>query len=294
MRQQIEDERIALTSIYDESILTCTENNEYIIVRLDITAEDDDTRTRVLFKIVLPSTYPQTDPPIYQLNEAFGQPKWIDADPSYRPSLDVELRQMFTPGEVVLFSWIEHVRESLTSLRTEFCLNHLDIVPSLKREPENTAEIVAVKECSDDEQQVAEIVEDRPSSVKCDIDIYSSDEPIIDRKSVFVSHMAIVHTFEEVKRVMDILLLNPKIRRATHNIMAYRIDSNGLTAQDYDDDGETAAGGRLLRLLELCKCKNVVVVVSRWYGGVQLGPDRFKHINNVARNLLLKHDLINS
>ena len=29
-----------------------------------------------------------------------------------------------------------------------------------------------------------------------------------------------------------------------------------------------------------------VVVVSRWYGGILLGPDRFKHINNAARTLL--------
>ena len=27
-------------------------------------------------------------------------------------------------------------------------------------------------------------------------------------------------------------------------------------------------------------------MVSRWYGGIQLGADRFKHINNVARAVL--------
>ena len=32
--------------------------------------------------------------------------------------------------------------------------------------------------------------------------------------------------------------------------------------------------------------ENVLVVVSRWYGGIQLGPDRFKHINNCARQIL--------
>jgi putative IMPACT (imprinted ancient) family translation regulator len=29
-----------------------------------------------------------------------------------------------------------------------------------------------------------------------------------------------------------------------------------------------------------------VQVVTRWYGGIHLGPDRFKIINNVARSLL--------
>jgi len=31
---------------------------------------------------------------------------------------------------------------------------------------------------------------------------------------------------------------------------------------------------------------NVVVVVSRWFGGILLGGDRFKHINNAARDAL--------
>jgi putative IMPACT (imprinted ancient) family translation regulator len=31
---------------------------------------------------------------------------------------------------------------------------------------------------------------------------------------------------------------------------------------------------------------NVLVVVTRFYGGIQLGPDRFKHINHVARKAL--------
>ena len=56
--------------------------------------------------------------------------------------------------------------------------------------------------------------------------------------------------------------------------------------QDCDDDGETHAGSRMLHLLEILECENVLVVVSRWYGGIQLGPDRFKHINNAARNVL--------
>lgn len=56
--------------------------------------------------------------------------------------------------------------------------------------------------------------------------------------------------------------------------------------QDYDDDGETAAGSRLLKLLTIVGAENVVVVVSRWFGGVLLGPARFTHINNAARTLL--------
>lgn len=34
------------------------------------------------------------------------------------------------------------------------------------------------------------------------------------------------------------------------------------------------------------KVNNVIVVVSRWFGGVLLGPSRFRLINNTARQLL--------
>lgn len=44
--------------------------------------------------------------------------------------------------------------------------------------------------------------------------------------------------------------------------------------QDNDDDGEAAAGGRIAHLMQLMEVVNVLVVVSRWYGGVKLGPDR--------------------
>lgn len=57
---------------------------------------------------------------------------------------------------------------------------------------------------------------------------------------------------------------------------------------DCDDDGETAAGGRLAHLLEILEMENVLVVVSRWYGGTLLGPDRFKLINQAARDALEK------
>jgi hypothetical protein len=63
-------------------------------------------------------------------------------------------------------------------------------------------------------------------------------------------------------------------------------DARGVLEQDCDDDGETAAGGRLLKLLSIVDVVDVCVVVSRWYGGVHLGPDRFKDINNAARTLL--------
>lgn len=38
---------------------------------------------------------------------------------------------------------------------------------------------------------------------------------------------------------------------------------------------------------------NVIVVVSRWFGGTHLGPDRFKHINTAARGAVVKGEFVN-
>ncbi|KAM0748824.1 UPF0029-domain-containing protein [Meredithblackwellia eburnea MCA 4105] len=113
-----------------------------------------------------------------------------------------------------------------------------------------------------------------------------SSEPIMDRKSVFVGHAARVKSIIEVKLVINTLLSDKKIARAAHNISAYRFKSNGVIHQDNDDDGETAAGSRMAHLMSLLGVMNVVVVVTRWYGGIHLGSDRFRHINAAARDAL--------
>ena len=91
-----------------------------------------------------------------------------------------------------------------------------------------------------------------------------------------------------MKSVLSKLYENKKIAHVKHNIYAYRIFSEEKQSWlcDCEDDGEDAAGGRLLHLLEILDAVDTMVVVSRWYGGILLGPDRFKHINNAARNVL--------
>jgi len=45
-------------------------------------------------------------------------------------------------------------------------------------------------------------------------------------------------------------------------------------------------------LFQVMNVRNVMVVVSRWYGGVHLGPDRFRLINNAAKEVLEKGNFI--
>ena len=55
---------------------------------------------------------------------------------------------------------------------------------------------------------------------------------------------------------------------------------------DNDEDGEHGAGKHLSHLLEMRNENQVLVVVSRWFGGILLGPRRFAYITNCARNSL--------
>lgn len=118
-----------------------------------------------------------------------------------------------------------------------------------------------------------------------------ASEPLLVMKSTFVAHATPCSSKDEaLSHISSLISSSRKIAAATHNISAYRIRQAESTSfvQDCDDDGESAAGGRLLHLLQLMECENVVVVVTRWYGGVKLGGERFRCIGNVAREVLVK------
>jgi putative IMPACT (imprinted ancient) family translation regulator len=70
-------------------------------------------------------------------------------------------------------------------------------------------------------------------------------------------------------------------------------DGTTILKHDNDDDGEDGAGSRLAQLLQHTRLeRGIVVVVSRWFGGIHLGPKRFAHIVNAARDLLRQEGLI--
>jgi len=118
------------------------------------------------------------------------------------------------------------------------------------------------------------------------VQIYEA-EPITDRKSVFVGRACRIQHPSEVSAILSHLVSDRRISRATHPIInAWRCLVDGVLHLDNDDDGETSAGGRLAHLLQILEVNNILVVVTRYFGGIHLGPDRFKHINQAARNAL--------
>lgn len=60
---------------------------------------------------------------------------------------------------------------------------------------------------------------------------------------------------------------------ATHNVSAYRVREGNTLLVHYDDDGEPrgSAGRPVFKVLEYKDLENVVVVVTRYFGGTKLG-----------------------
>lgn len=123
---------------------------------------------------------------------------------------------------------------------------------------------------------------------------WTTSEVVVDMKSTFIAHVAPVSSPDQASLYIAHLLASDKrIRTATHNMTAWRIrTSDGTSYQDSDDDGETAAGARMLHLMQLMDLWNAVVVVTRWYGGVKLGPRRFAVINAVARDGFVRAGMV--
>lgn len=104
-----------------------------------------------------------------------------------------------------------------------------------------------------------------------------------------------VNSHDDVKAFLKKLQTKKKYAKATHNTWAV-IFQSGVNVNDQaephsknrlkNDDGESGAGMIILRMLEREALYNHIVVVTRWYGGVHLGGDRFRHVQTCVNRYL--------
>ncbi|SMR42705.1 unnamed protein product [Zymoseptoria tritici ST99CH_1E4] len=127
-----------------------------------------------------------------------------------------------------------------------------------------------------------------------DIDVNSPDADIsrsaaiYDRESKFY---ALYSPSLKPKRLQSI----DEIQSAQHKVVGWRRESNqqSITKETQyicgsDDDGEKYAGKKIEKVLESMKVSGTCVV-ARWFGGVMLGPVRFEHIDNCAREAVRRY-----
>lgn len=106
---------------------------------------------------------------------------------------------------------------------------------------------------------------------------------IRDRGSKYAVSGAAVEGRAGVDAFLRNLRKDKKFARATHNSWAM-LAADGTPHKG--DDGEAGAGMVILRMLERAGLTDHVVVVTRWYGGKNLGGDRFRHIQDCVRAYL--------
>ena len=94
-------------------------------------------------------------------------------------------------------------------------------------------------------------------------------EQIIE-KSRFIAYVAPAETKEEADEF--IASVKKKHKDATHNVWAYTVGKT-MNIQRYSDDGEPqgTAGIPTLEVIKKEDLRDVVVVVTRYFGGVKLG-----------------------
>ncbi|GAB7353987.1 hypothetical protein MBLNU459_g4582t1 [Dothideomycetes sp. NU459] len=109
-------------------------------------------------------------------------------------------------------------------------------------------------------------------------------EKIEDRESIFQAYFSPTMPHKELQALSE-------IKSASHRMLGWRTPSaqrtlganpRALMELGSDDDGEKYGGQRVRRVLEEMQVEGALVV-ARWYGGIMLGPIRFTHIEECAK-----------
>ena len=126
----------------------------------------------------------------------------------------------------------------------------------------------------------------RSSSPDLFLPIFTSSA-IEDRSSKFVAFYSPTLSTKELQA-------HSELKSSSHRFAAWRnpssqraLNSHRLLDIGHDDDGEKYGGKAVEKVLVEMDVKGAVVV-ARWYGGVMLGPVRFDHIKNSARDAIMQ------
>ncbi|EKX43442.1 hypothetical protein GUITHDRAFT_140486 [Guillardia theta CCMP2712] len=254
----------ALSAIFGEDFSKVSDDS----FEISLAVEGEQS---IRFLCALPEFYPSQEPPLFELKADWLEPSQVNLLIEELEKLAREsVGERVNERQVVVFKLTEFLRNEGAELIRSFLPSPREEASTRDQEEadEELASAMQSKLLNDffDEQEdnssrairISDSADHLIAKWEARIQHgggYAGD-PFTDRKSTFQAHLAEVHSEGEVRELLLVLNSNNK------------------------------AGSRLLHLLDIVSALNVCVVVSRWYGGIQLGPDRFKHINNVARELL--------
>lgn len=292
----LNEEISVLRSIYDLPILEITSNptdSGSIQATLALPT------TSITFNVSFPPSYPDAPPSITGTHHVSASTRPGEGEAAAETLRNV-LAQVYIPGQVCLFDLVEEAGPLLAYTDDSGHAQDNGTAPGQAEDLQTRS--VPTQHDSYESAYLTD-VSNKGVAARLPEPQWVLSDPVTFNKSTFVARCLPVSELSQATDAMSHLLAtNKKVAGATHNISAWRLkqaqtarDGGGNAAdvivQDCDDDGETAAGGRLLHLMHSMDVWNCVVVVTRWYGGVKLGPDRFRLINAVAREAIVRSGL---
>ncbi len=94
---------------------------------------------------------------------------------------------------------------------------------------------------------------------------------ILEKKSKFIANVFYISTTQEAEKILE--QTRKKYYDARHNCYAYRVIEKEQIIERGSDDGEPSgtAGAPMLTILQKNNICNVLVIVTRYFGGILLG-----------------------
>lgn len=117
---------------------------------------------------------------------------------------------------------------------------------------------------------------------------------IVEKKSRFIANVFYIETVEEAEE--KIKQIKKKYFDARHNCFAYSIFTKDGIIHKFSDDGEPSgtAGSPMLNILNSQNLNNILVVVTRYFGGILLGTGGLvRAYTNSVQEALSKTQIIN-
>lgn len=268
LAETIENELLAVSSMFPDckfSKIDDSKNNRKIhLVRITNSNEcEDSVKIKLKFWFQAPDgqfvDYPTSEPPFFSVESD-------ELNVNQKTMITSRLSEIYEEinGEI-LYSWMSY-------LTSQTLLGEVQYQPQRPKEQNNKA--------NEKEKTKNHI----PSA-----SLWIHGQTFTKSKSKFIAHLLKnVPNREFIDEQMEILKNeDKKIANATHNMLAFRIqEENGDILENYDDDGETGAGSGMCKLVSQMKVLNVAVCVTRWFGGIMLGADRFKIINMLTKEII--------
>ena len=116
---------------------------------------------------------------------------------------------------------------------------------------------------------------------------------LVEKKSKFIANIFYVSTTQEAEEKLE--QIRKKYYDARHNCYAYRVIEDGNIIDRSSDDGEPSgtAGAPMLNILKKENLCNVLVIVTRYFGGILLGTGGLVRSYSEATNkAILENNLL--